>query len=283
MVDVGGIKVENQVVEIVNQVFLFFICDEYFLGILGFGFQFINMVCLNKQKMFIDNVLKLLVMFFFIVNICKVVGMFWFFFLLDCFVNYEIEGNYNFGFIDEIEYFGNFIMIFVDVVSGYWKFKGMVFFIGFNGINSVILDIVVFFEYFVIVDMGIIFFMIFEVIVQVYYCQVVNVYDFKIYGGWVFFCNFILLDFILYISSYKVVIFGELINFVLVDLDDFVIVIICYGGVQSLRGFFFVIYGNVFFKVYWIMFYVEEKKLGFVFRSGEQIWRMERRVVFGCM
>lgn len=268
-VDVGGIKVENQAVETANQVSSSFTRDEHSSGILGLGFQSINMVRPNKQKTFIDNALKSLAMPLFTANIRKAAGMSWSLSLPDCLANHETEGNYNFGFIDETEYLGNLTMIPVDAASGYWKFKGTAFSTGFNGTNSAISDIVVPLEHPAIADTGTTLLMIPEAIVQAYYRQVANAYDSKIYGGWVFPCNSTLPDLTLYISSYKAVIPGELINFAPADLDDPATATICYGGVQSSRGFPFAIYGNVFFKAHWTMFHVEEKKLGFAPRSGE--------------
>ncbi|KAK0667165.1 aspartic peptidase domain-containing protein [Cercophora samala] len=251
-VDVGGIKVENQAVETANQVSSSFTRDEHSSGILGLGFQSINMVRPTKQKTFIDNALKSLAMPLFSANIRK-----------------AEEGNYNFGFIDETEYIGNLTMIPVDAASGYWKFKGTAFSTGFNGSNSAISDIVVPLEHPAIADTGTTLLMIPEAIVQAYYRQVAAAYDSKIYGGWVFPCNSTLPDLTLYIGSYKAVIPGELINFAPADLDDPATATICYGGVQSSRGFPFAIYGNVFFKAHWTLFHVEEKKLGFAPRSGD--------------
>ncbi|KAK4205271.1 aspartic peptidase domain-containing protein [Triangularia verruculosa] len=250
-VDVGGIKVENQAVGTANQVSSSFTRDEHSSGILGLGFQSINMVRPNKQKTFIANALKSLALPLFTANIRK-----------------AEEGNYNFGFIDETEFLGPITMVPVDADSGYWKFKGTAFSTGFNGTNKAISDMVVPLEHPAIADTGTTLLMIPEAIVQAYYRQVALAYDSKIYGGWVFPCNSTLPDLTLYIGSYKAVIPGELINFAPADLDDPATATICYGGVQSSRGFPFSIYGNVFFKAHWTMFHVEEKKLGFAPRSG---------------
>ncbi|KAK0729125.1 aspartic peptidase domain-containing protein [Apiosordaria backusii] len=225
--------------------------DEHSSGIMGLGFQSINMVRPAKQKTFIANALKSLALPLFTANIRKAEA-----------------GNYNFGFIDETEFIGPISMIPVDADSGYWKFKGTAFSTGFNGTNGNISDIVVPLAHPAIADTGTTLLMIPEPIVQAYYRQVALAYDSKIYGGWVFPCNATLPDLTLYIGSYKAVIPGELINFAPADLDDPATATICYGGVQSSRGFPFAIYGNVFFKAHWTLFHVEEQKLGFAPRSG---------------
>ena len=100
-------------------------------------------------------------------------------------------------------------------------------------------------------------------IVQAYYAQVPSAVTDASAGGWVFPCNTTLPDLTLHVGEYKAVVGGELVQFAPVDTDDLATAKTCYGGVQSMSGLPFAIYGDVFFKSQFTVFDVKEERLGF--------------------
>lgn len=118
------------------------------------------------------------------------------------------------------------------------------------------------FQWWVIVDMGMMFMLLFLDIVNMYYDVVFNVILDRFFGGlWYYFCNIMLLDFeIGFVNGWVVRVFGRYMNYIM--YDD--LLGWCMGGLQFFMSEEFGILGDIFLKVVYVVFDIGGGKVGFV-------------------
>jgi hypothetical protein len=264
-VSVGGVNVFNQAVESATSVSSSFTSDAASSGLLGLAFDSINTVSPTKQKTFISNALESLESPLFTANLKKAERKYLFLFSFFPLIATSVSltsppaGNYNFGFIDETEFTGPLSFVDVNSTEGFWQFQASGFSIGSGSNASMVVPV----GHSAIADTGTTLLMLPSAIANAYYRRVPQAKSSAQIGGWVFPCNATLPDLTLHIGSYKAVVPGELINFAPADTDSFDTATLCYGGIQSMAGLPFAIYGDVFLKAQFTVFDLEGPRLGF--------------------
>jgi hypothetical protein len=112
---VGSACYFNQSVETAQDVSGEFTSETSNDGLLGLGFSNINQVYPTQQNTWFENILPSLASPLFTVNL-----------------KHNETGNYNFGFIDPFEYYGQIGYTEVDPSQGYWIFNSTGYGVGFN-------------------------------------------------------------------------------------------------------------------------------------------------------
>lgn len=114
-VNIGGVSVENQAVEMATKVSSSFIQDTANNGLVGLAFSKLNTVQPQQQKTFFDNVLPSLAEPVFTADLRK-----------------NAVGAYEFGRIDQAKFTGQMAWIPVNTTQGFWEFTTSQFAVG-NG------------------------------------------------------------------------------------------------------------------------------------------------------
>lgn len=112
-VDIGGVSVPNQAVELATQVSGSFLKDTANNGLVGLAFSKINAVKPEKQKTFFDNVLPSLAQPVFTADLRK-----------------GAVGAYEFGRIDTSKFTGAMNFVPVNTTRGFWQFTSDKFAVG---------------------------------------------------------------------------------------------------------------------------------------------------------
>ncbi|KAI1761804.1 eukaryotic aspartyl protease [Hypoxylon sp. FL1150] len=238
VVSIGGVTVQDQAVESATNVSLSFTEHSDIDGLLGLASGNINTVSPDKQKTFFENALTDLAYPLFTANLRK-----------------AEPGNYNFGFIDTSEFTGDITYVPVNASNGLWQFASDGFKVGSSG-SAVSAP------HQAIADTGTTLLILPQEIADAYYAQVAGaVNDVSGAGGYVFPCAATLPDYTAVIGgSYEAVIPGEFINFN--PVDDAATT--CFGGIQAApANQDFAIYGDIFLKAQFVVFYGGNQELGF--------------------
>ncbi|AEO66078.1 uncharacterized protein THITE_2113898 [Thermothielavioides terrestris NRRL 8126] len=250
-VSVGGITVSKQAIESATTVSDSFTRDTASSGLLGLAFDSINQVRPTKQKTFISNALDSLELPLFTANLKK-----------------GKPGNYNFGFIDPTEFTGDLSFVDVDSSNGFWQFEASGFSLpaanSTGGSNSTAAPgVAVSLPHTAIADTGTTLMILPAAIAEAYYARVAGAQNNTQNGGWVFPCNAALPALTLHIGTYRAVVPGELIKYAPADTDSFETATSCFGGIQTMQGVPFAIYGDIFLKAQFTVFDFDGPKLGF--------------------
>ncbi|KAM5351028.1 hypothetical protein ACJ41O_003751 [Fusarium nematophilum] len=231
-VQVGNTVVKSQAVQSAIQVSPGIAADTFSHGIVGLAFQNLNTVRPTRQKTYFDNVMNDLALPVFTANLKK--GM---------------AGNYNFGYIDQSEYYGSIYFNKVDKNSPWWQFNVKGFQVGKSPFVK--------FTYSAIVDTGTTLLLLPENIVTAYYRQVKGAKFDNDMGVWLFPCLSNLPDFIFGMNGYRGKVPGHYINYGKISTTT------CYGGLQSSEGIGFAILGDILLKAQFVVFDLKTRSVGF--------------------
>jgi len=223
--------VATQAIESATQVSPEFTSDAPSSGILGMGMGKENTVRPIQQKTFLENVASSLLAPLFTANL-----------------KHSIPGNYNFGYINTLEYKGAIQYVPVDINSIYWMFTPIGYQIG-KGAYTVA-------PWKAIADTGTTLLLLPDNMVSAYYKQVKGAGFDRYWGGILFPCLSSLPDFTFGYGTYRGLVPGRYINYGHVNATY------CYGGIQSSAGIGFSIFGDMVLKAQFVVFDLGQKRIG---------------------
>ncbi|KAL6710415.1 hypothetical protein ACN47E_009361 [Coniothyrium glycines] len=240
VVTIGGVKVENQTVELANAVSQTFIEDTNTDGLVGLAFSKLNTVNDGTKKTpaktFFDNVMPTLDMPVFTADL-----------------NPDGTGVYEFGKIDATKFTGDMAWIPVKADTGFWQFPSTKFAVGDQlfsnpqGSDA-------------IADTGTSLLLVDQQVAEAYYSQVQGAQLNQQVGGFIYPCGATLPDMSVAIGdSYMATIPGNQITFANVDAANTT----CFGGVQGNQGAGLQIFGDTMFKAQFVAFNGGNQSLGF--------------------
>jgi hypothetical protein len=208
--------------------------DQFSSGIIGMAMNSINSVRPTKQKTYIENIKDELEVPLFTVNLRK-----------------GRPGNYNFGYINELEYTGEIEYAPIKKGSHYWEVIVSGYQVGEDGEWQ---D----YAWTGIVDTGTTLLLLPDHIIRDYYAKVPGA-SFDPYVGMMTFpCDTELPDFVFGVGTgYKGSVPGNYINYTEARPG------VCYGGIQSSEGIGMAIIGDVLIKAQFIVFDMGSYTVGF--------------------
>ena len=243
-VNIGGVTVTQQAVELATKVASSFVTDTASDGLLGLAFSTINTVQPQQQKTFFDNALSTLDQPVFTANLRHGQG-----------------GSYEFGEIDATLHTGQITNVPVDSSNGFWQITSTAFSVGNDTTNlqqnanaSP-----------AIADTGTSLMLVDDAVATAYYKQVQGAQLNQEQGGFTFPCNTALPNFNVQMGdTYVATIPGALINFSPVSqAPGDSAAAQCFGGIQSNGGSNLQVYGDVMFKSQFVVFDGSKPQLGF--------------------
>lgn len=193
-VDIGGVTVTGQAIEMATNVSDSFIQDTNSNGLVGLAFSTINTVKPQKQRTFFDNVMPDLAEPVFTADLRQ-----------------DAVGAYEFGRIDTARFAGDLTWAPVDSSKGFWQFTSTKFSVGdgeaLNAIGGT-----------AIADTGTTLMLVDPAIVNAYYSQVAGAVNNEQAGGVTFPCDSELPDLNVDIGgTYTATVQGKFINFAQVN------------------------------------------------------------------
>ncbi|RDL31972.1 Acid protease [Venustampulla echinocandica] len=231
-VDIGGVSVKNQAIELATAVSASFVADANSNGLVGLAFSKLNTVKPQKQKTFFDNVMPSLAEPVFTADLRK-----------------AAVGAYEFGRIDTARFNGSLTWTPVNTTQGFWQVTSQKFQVGSRTAITVP-------GAQAIADTGTTLMLVNDAVVNAYYSQVSGAV--KETSGVVFPCNAKLPDLSVDINgAYMAVVKGSDINFAPADNTGTT----CFGGVQSIASNL-QIYGDIMFKSQFVAFHGGNNSLG---------------------
>jgi aspergillopepsin I len=269
-VDVGGVSVTGQAVELAKTISAQFQQDQNNDGLLGLAFSSINtgqsrfaspkidadmtLVKPKQQTTFFQTAINegVLAQNVFTVDLKK-----------------GEPGSYDFGFIDDSKYTGEITYTPIDNSQGFWEFTGTGYQVGDGQFQDVSID--------AIADTGTTLLLLDDDIVAAYYQQVQGAKNDQTQGGYTFPCSADLPDFTLGIADSQATIPGSFMNFAPIsdgsssELSPAFLVprptatntcSACYGGIQSNSGIGLSIYGDIFLKAVFAVFDSDNLQFG---------------------
>ena len=240
VVTIGGVKVENQVVELASAVSQSFIEDTNTDGLVGLAFSQLNTVNdgtkKTPQKTFFDNVMGTLDMPVFTADLDP-----------------DGTGVYEFGKIDASKFEGQMLWVPVKAETGFWQFPSTKFAVGDQLFSSPQASDA-------IADTGTSLLLVDQQVADAYYSQVKGARLNAQVGGFIYPCGTALPDMSVAVGDAGMVkIPGSQINFATVDKKNTT----CFGGIQGNQGAGLQIYGDVLFKAQLVAFNGGNQSLGF--------------------
>lgn len=233
-VEVGGITVKGQAVELAQKVSAQFAQDTQNDGLLGLAFSSINTVQPKAQTTWFDS------------GIAQ--GLFeQKLFTVD--LKHGQPGTYDFGFIDDSKYSGEIVYTDINTSQGFWEFTGTGYGVGQENFQEQSID--------AIADTGTTLLLMDDSVVEDYYSQVEGAQMDATQGGYVFPCSAELPDFVLGIGTGKATIPSSLMSLGNVGGSQ------CFGGLQGNQGIGLSIYGDVFLKAVLAVFDADNERFGF--------------------
>ncbi|KAI8942537.1 hypothetical protein NX059_000599 [Plenodomus lindquistii] len=239
-VTIGGVKVENQVVELATAVSRSFVEDTNTDGLVGLAFSQLNTVNdgtkKTPQKTFFDNVMPTLDEPVFTADLDP-----------------DGTGVYEFGKIDTTKFEGEMAWIPVKAETGFWQFPSTKFAVGDQQFeNPAGSD--------AIADTGTSLLLVDQQVAEAYYSQVQGAQLNQQVGGFIYPCDAVLPDISVAIGdSYMAKIPGNQVTFAAVDQGNTT----CFGGVQGNQGAGMQIFGDTMFKAQFVAFNGGNQSLGF--------------------
>ncbi|KAJ4416277.1 hypothetical protein N0V85_002346 [Neurospora sp. IMI 360204] len=232
VVEIGGVAVQNQAVELATQVSQTFIQDTQNNGLLGLAFSKLNTVQPQQQKTFFDNVLPSLAEPVFTADL-----------------RHNAVGAYEFGRIDNTKFTGQMAWIPVNTGMGFWQFTTSAFSVG-NGQAKKVAPAQA------IADTGTTLMLVSQAVANAYYSQVQGAQNDPNAGGVTFPCNANLPDLFVDVGGrYMARVKGDDIRFSQIDATT------CFGGVQPTTSGL-EIWGDIFFKSQFVVFNGGNNSLG---------------------
>ncbi|KAM7217011.1 penicillopepsin [Rhypophila decipiens] len=227
VVNIGGVMVDQQAVELATKVSQSFVDDVENNGLLGLAFSQLNTVTPTKQKTFFENVLPSLAEPLFTADL-----------------RHDAPGAYEFGRIDASKFVGDLAWIPVNKTRGFWQFSTSSF--GVDTGSGLALQTTPTGQ--AIADTGTTLMVVSQEISDGYYSKVPGARNDDGIGGMTFPCDTPLPDLFVDVGGvYTARVKGEDINFSRVQGNT------CFGGVQPTTGDL-QIWGDVFFKSQFVAF-----------------------------
>ncbi|KAH6977916.1 aspartic peptidase domain-containing protein [Fusarium venenatum] len=232
-VRVGGTYVNDMAVQSATEVSDGIAADKFAHGILGLAMSSLNTVRPIAQKTYFDRVQDALDGPIFTANLQK--GM---------------AGNYNFGYINQNEYYGSVGFAKVKKDSPWWQITVE----GFRVAQGAPWHK---YKYSAIVDTGTTLLLLPDYLVKFYYKKVKGAYIDNDYGVWVFPCTAKLPSFYFGFGKYRGKVPGHYINYGRLTST------VCYGGIQTSEGIGFAILGDILLKAQFVIFDLKANRVGF--------------------
>lgn len=239
-VTIGGVKVENQTVELATTVSQSFVEDVNTDGLVGLAFSKLNTVNdgtkKTPQKTFFDNVMNDLDMPVFTADLDP-----------------DGTGVYEFGKIDATKFEGEMAWVPVKAETGFWQFPSTKFAVGDQVFeNPQGSD--------AIADTGTSLLLVDQQVAEAYYSQVQGAQLNAQVGGFIYPCGAKLPDMSVAIGdTYMAKIPGSMVKFATVDKANTT----CFGGIQGNQGAGLQIFGDTMFKAQLVAFNGGNQSLGF--------------------
>ncbi|KAK4098149.1 acid protease [Parathielavia hyrcaniae] len=232
-VDVGGIAVTGQAVQLATSVSDQFLRNPHLDGVLGLAFSQLSTVKPVRPKTFFENVMPSLAQPLFTVDLRK-----------------DAVGAFEFGSIDSTKYSGKLAWIRANTATGLWLVTTKGFTVGTNHTRLRPAQ--------AIVDTGTTLMLVSVEMADGYYRQVPGARKSRAAGRFIFPCNATLPDFVVDVggvSPYAARIRGSDINFGRFKQD------MCDGGIQ-VTPLPIQIWGDVFFRSQFVVFHCGKRSLG---------------------
>ncbi|KFA71587.1 hypothetical protein S40288_08336 [Stachybotrys chartarum IBT 40288] len=226
VVDVGGVAVQAQAVELATAVTRDFVEDQNNDGLLGLGFSALNTVKPQPQRTFFENAMPSLAEPVFTADLRR-----------------NATGAFEFGAVDTAKFAGDMTWVPVNTTQGFWQFSSETFAVGDGppvpatpGSQA-------------IADTGTTLILADAALVQGYYSQVPSAKSDADSDGFIFPCDTAMPDLSLDIGGmYMARIKGDDLKFVSVGEGN------CYGALQASAPGHVGIYGDVLFKSQFVAF-----------------------------
>ncbi|KAI9747364.1 MAG: hypothetical protein M1815_004290 [Lichina confinis] len=235
-VDVGGVEVQGQAVELATRVSGSFTEDFNSDGLMGLGFSEINQVKPQRETTFFDNVMPTLAEPLFTAALKR-----------------GESGSYEFGNVDESKFTGPLNFVKIDASQGWWQIDTPGVTVGGQTISTPNASPS-------IADTGTSILLMDNEVVEGYYAQVEGARFDQTQGGFVYPCDSEMPDFGIIISeSYTANIPGSLMTFNRLGRGSDR----CFGSLQSNEGHPVQILGDTFFNAQFVVFDGGNQQLGF--------------------
>ncbi|TWU75733.1 hypothetical protein ED733_000381 [Metarhizium rileyi] len=230
-VQIGSTYVDKQAVQVATNVTEDLTQDNFVSGILGMANSAANTVRPTPQRTYIDNIKNDLALPLFTANLKR-----------------RAAGNYNFGYINDLEYTGDIAYTPIDRTFPLWSVFTTGYKIGSSRHNA---------SMSAIVDTGTSLLLLPEDVVSRYYAKVPGSGIEADLGMVVFPCNATLPDFHLLFNKYRGRVPGSYMNYGQISSRY------CFGGLQSSAALPFSVLGDVFLKAQFVVFDYGNAAVGF--------------------